>query len=214
MLRSLRMNEPITRDPELTRERILEAGFELFVGRGFAAVSMRELAERSGVTKSLIHHHFGTKEALWGAVKEAAFARYYEAQKDELEGADSPDSELLRNGVIRYFRFLQDNPQVVRLFTWMHLEDDTSCSEMDAELVELGARRVREAQEAGLLRPDVNPSHVVTVFIHACSQWFELRAQHKHWTGVGTDEEYLDDFLKIFMDGLAPEGAGPDTHSS
>ncbi len=200
------MSEATTRDPELTRERILEAGFELFVDKGFAAVSMRQLADRSGVTKSLIHHHFGTKEALWSAVKEAAFSRYYEVQKDELEHADSPDPELLKNGVIRYFRFLQENPQVVRLFAWMHLEGDTTCSEMDAELVDLGARRVREAQAAGLLRSDVNPSHVVTVFIHACSQWFELRPQHKHWTGVGTDDEYLDDFLKIFIDGLTPEG--------
>ncbi|MEE4302532.1 MAG: TetR/AcrR family transcriptional regulator, partial [Wenzhouxiangella sp.] len=169
------MNEATTRDPDLTRSRILQAGFELFVDKGFAAVSMRELAQRSGVTKSLIHHHFGTKEGLWDAVKEAAFSRYYEGQKDELEGADAPDSNLLRNGVIRYFRFLQENPQVVRLFTWMHLENDSTCSEMDAELVALGARRVREAQEAGLLRADVNPTHVVTIFIHACSQWFEVR---------------------------------------
>ncbi|WP_376695095.1 TetR/AcrR family transcriptional regulator [Wenzhouxiangella sp. EGI_FJ10305] len=209
------MNESIaTRDPDLTRARILEAAFDLFVDRGFAAVSMRELAERSGVTKSLIHHHFGTKEGLWDAVKEVAFARYYEGQKDELEGADSPDPKLLSNGVIRYFRFLQDNPQVVRLFTWMHLEGDTTCNEMDAELVELGARRVREAQEAGLLRSDVNPTHVVTVFIHACSQWFEVRTQHKNWKGNGSDDEYLDDFLKIFMDGLAPRATVPQTDDS
>lgn len=205
------MNETMTRDPDLTRSRILQAGFDLFVDRGFAAVSMRELAQRSGVTKSLIHHHFGTKEGLWDAVKEVAFSRYYEAQRDELEGADSPDSGLLRNGVIRYFRFLQENPKVVRLFTWMHLEGDATCNEMDAELVKLGARRVREAQEAGLLRADVNPTHVVTVFIHACSQWFEVRTQHKNWEGIGSDDEYLDDFLKIFMDGLAPPTTGPET---
>ncbi|RFF28457.1 MULTISPECIES: TetR/AcrR family transcriptional regulator [unclassified Wenzhouxiangella] len=206
------MNESIaTRDPDLTQARILDAAFDLFVDKGFAAVSMRELAERSGVTKSLIHHHFGTKEGLWDAVKEAAFARYYEGQKDELEGADSPDPELLKNGVTRYFRFLQENPQVVRLFTWMHLEGDTTCNEMDAELVELGARRVREAQDAGLLRSDVNPTHVVTVFINACSQWFEVRPQHKNWEGIGSDDEYLDDFLKIFMDGLAPRATGPET---
>lgn len=209
------MNESIaTRDPDLTRARILEAGFDLFVDRGFAAVSMRELAERSGVTKSLIYHHFGTKEGLWDAVKEAAFSRYYEGHKDELEGADTPDSGLLRNGVIGYFRFLQENPQVVRLFTWMHLEGDSTCNEMDAELVALGARRVREAQEAGLLRADVNPTHVVTVFIHACSQWFEVRPQHRNWEGIGSDDEYLDDFLKIFMDGLAPRAGGQDTDAN
>src|SRR5690554_515827 len=110
------MNDAATRDSDLTRARILQAAFELFVERGFAAVSMRELAAASDVTKSLIHHHFGTKEGLWKAVKQAAFERYYEAQKDDLVEAQAADPELLRKGVIRYFQFLQQNPQVVRLF--------------------------------------------------------------------------------------------------
>jgi len=207
------MNEPATRDAELTRGRILDAGFDLFVEKGFAGVSMRELAVRSGVTKSLIHHHFGTKEGLWDAVKEAAFARYYEGQKDELLAADAPDSQLLRKGVIRYFRFLKDNPRVVRLFTWMHLERDTTCNEMDSELVALGADRVKRAQSEGLLRDDVNPTHVVTTFINACTQWFQTRDQHDDWQGIGDDDEYLEDFLKIFMDGLAPQ-TGPSSIDS
>lgn len=202
------MNDAAIRDPDQTRARILEAGFERFVDKGFAAVSMRELAEASGVTKSLIHHHFGTKEALWDAVKESAFARYYEGQKQELLDADAPDEALLRNGVIRYFEFLRDNPRVVRLFAWMHIEGDTTCNEMDSELVALGADRVRRAQERGLLRDDVNPTHVVTTFINACSQWFQTRDQHRNWLGMGSDAEYLDDFLKIFMDGLAPPATG------
>jgi len=199
------MNEPVTRDPELTRARILQAAFDLFVEKGFAAVTMRELAEGSGVTKSLIHHHFGTKEELWDAVKEQAFARYYEGQKEDLERADGSDTDLLSKSVVRYFRFLADNPKVVRLFTWAHLEGDSSCSHMDAELVGLGAERVRQAQQAGQLRDDVNPTHVVTTFINACTQWFATCEHHADWPGMGNDEEYLEDFLQIFMRGLQPD---------
>lgn len=193
-----------TRDPDLTRERILEAAHVLFVEQGFAAVSMREIAARSAVTKSLIHHHFGSKEALWELVKERAFAAYAEGQMAELEGAREPDAELLRNAVLRYFAFLQANPGVVRLFAWTHLEEDQSCGKLDAELVRLGAERVRRAQERGLLRSDVNPSHVVTTMVNACNQWFEAKAHHSQWPGVGGDAEYLDDFLKIFLEGLLP----------
>jgi TetR/AcrR family transcriptional regulator len=199
------MNTPTgTRDPDLTRENILAAAHALFVARGFAAVSMREIAARSGVTKSLIHHHFGSKEALWELVKEKAFAAYAENQEAELRAADAPDAELLSNAVTSYFAFLQANPEVVRLFAWTHLDEDQSCGRLDAELVRLGAERIRQAQERGLLRADVNPAHVVTMFVNACTQWFEARAHHSQWPGVGDDQQYLDDFLKIFMAGLSP----------
>ncbi|TVR97526.1 MAG: TetR/AcrR family transcriptional regulator [Wenzhouxiangellaceae bacterium] len=204
------MSETSTRDPELTRARILDAAFELFVEKGFAAVSVREIAERSDVTKSLIHHHFGGKEGLWEATKELAFSQYFQGQKEELDLAETPGPELLINGVIRYFHFLKDNPGVVRLFAWTHLEGDTSCAHLDGELVRLGANRVREAQQAGLLRPDVNPTHVVTIFVSLCTQWFEARDHHAQWPGMGDDEAFLDDFLKIFMEGLLPRPPAPN----
>jgi TetR/AcrR family transcriptional regulator len=199
------MNAPVqTRDPDHTRERILEAAHALFVEKGFAAVSMRAIAARSGVTKSLIHHHFGSKEALWELVKEQAIAAYAESQVAALQEATEPDAELLRKGVADYFEFLRANPSVVRLFSWTHLDEDQSCGRLDGELVRLGAERIRQAQERGLMRPDVNPAHVVTMFVNACTQWFAARTHHSQWPGVGDDDEYLADFLKVFMEGLLP----------
>lgn len=198
------MTQPATRDPDLTRARILEAALALFVEQGPAAVTMREIAAASGVTKSLIHHHFGSKEALWSAVKEDAFLRYAQGQRADLEATSAPGSELLENSVLRYFRFLQQHPDVVRMFAWAHLEKDDSCGEVDAALVSLGAQRIREAQQAGVLRNDINPTHVVTIFVNACTYWFEARAHHAQWPGIGSDEEFLEDFLKVFMAGLAP----------
>lgn len=198
------MSQPATRDPDLTRARILEAALALFVEQGPAAVTMREIAAASGVTKSLIHHHFGSKEALWSAVKEDAFLRYAQGQRADLEAASTPGSELLENSVVRYFRFLQQHPGVVRMFAWAHLEKDDSCGEVDAALAGLGAQRIREAQQAGLLRDDINPTHVVTIFVNTCTYWFEARAHHAQWPGIGSDEEFLEDFLKVFMAGLAP----------
>jgi TetR/AcrR family transcriptional regulator len=199
-----------TRDPDLTRERILEAAYKLFVSKGFAAVSMRDLARESGVTKSLIHHHFGSKEALWELVKEQAIAAYAEGQVAQLKAAEAPDAELLRDSIARYFHFLEQNPEVVRLFAWTHLDADQSCGQLDAELVRLGAERVRQAQARGLLRADVNPTHVVTLFVNGCTHWFQARAHHAQWPGVGNDAEYLEDFLKIVMEGLLPRPAEED----
>jgi len=198
------MNQSAPRDPDRTRARILDAAFAQFVANGFADVTMREIAAQSGVTKSLIHHHFGSKDALWDAVKEHAFARYANEQRAELEQAEHPDAALLERSVVNYFRFLKDNPQVVRLLAWTHLEGDENCGEIDAELVGLGAHRIRQGQQSGLFRDDVNPTHVVTIFVMTCLQWFEARSHHAQWPGIGRDEDFLDDFLKVFMRGLAP----------
>lgn len=196
---------PVTRDPDLTRSRILEAAFALFVEKGFADVAMREIAERSGVTKSLIHHHFGSKEALWKASKESAFELYAENQRRDLMEAEPSNGDLLRRGVISYFHFLKSHPEVVRLFAWAHLERDECVGENDSELVRLGAERIREGQEAGIFRADINPVHVITTFVITCTHWFEAHSHHSQWQGIGSDEEFLDDFLKIFMDGLKPQ---------
>lgn len=198
------MIEATTRDPDLTRARIFEAARELFVEYGFAAVNIRTIAEKSGVTKSLIHHHFGSKDQLWEEVKQRAFDTYAARQQEMLEAATDPDAELLRSSVVAYFHFLKDNPDVVRLFSWTHLERDESCGENDRDLVALGAERVRQAQEKGALRADVNPAHIVTLFINTCTMWFEAASHHGQWPGVGSDEEFLEDFLKVFMEGLLP----------
>src|SRR5271169_3138544 len=47
-----------------TRERILEVSLELFNEQGYDKTSLREIAERLGVTKAALYYHFERKEDL------------------------------------------------------------------------------------------------------------------------------------------------------
>jgi AcrR family transcriptional regulator len=47
---------------------VLESAADLFAERGPAATSIRDIAARSKVNHGLIHRHFGSKDALVGAV--------------------------------------------------------------------------------------------------------------------------------------------------
>ncbi|MFB6627394.1 TetR/AcrR family transcriptional regulator [Streptomyces sp. NPDC056374] len=49
------------------RQQMLEAATEEFGSRGYAAASLTAVAERVGVTKTLLHQYFGTKEDLYVA---------------------------------------------------------------------------------------------------------------------------------------------------
>jgi AcrR family transcriptional regulator len=55
-----------------TRERILSAAEALFMERGFAATSLREITSRAQVNLAAVNYHFGSKEELIRAV----FARH------------------------------------------------------------------------------------------------------------------------------------------
>ena len=53
-----------------TRQRILDAAQALFIERGYEATSLREIAERVGVTKAALYYHFTSKEELLRALLE------------------------------------------------------------------------------------------------------------------------------------------------
>ncbi|MEV4439176.1 TetR/AcrR family transcriptional regulator [Streptomyces sp. NPDC049577] len=47
-----------------TRERIQQTALQLFLSRGYANTSLREIAEELGVTKAALYYHFKTKEDI------------------------------------------------------------------------------------------------------------------------------------------------------
>ncbi|MFD3997246.1 TetR/AcrR family transcriptional regulator [Streptomyces sp. NPDC058583] len=51
----------------LRRQQMLEAATEEFGSHGYTAASLAAVAERVGVTKTLLHQYFGTKEDLYVA---------------------------------------------------------------------------------------------------------------------------------------------------
>jgi AcrR family transcriptional regulator len=53
------------------RDRILAAAIEEFGSAGYDGATIRGIAARAGVDSALIHHHFGTKADLFGAVIDA-----------------------------------------------------------------------------------------------------------------------------------------------
>ncbi|MBK3581603.1 TetR family transcriptional regulator [Streptomyces sp. MBT65] len=57
-----------------TRDRILTAAREEFSERGYEKTSVRGIAKAAGVDSALVHHYFGTKEQVFEASIEVAFA--------------------------------------------------------------------------------------------------------------------------------------------
>ena len=48
-----------------TRERILDTALDLFIEQGYDKTSLREIAERVGVTKAALYYHFASKDQIF-----------------------------------------------------------------------------------------------------------------------------------------------------
>ena len=59
------MNEETHSKGERTRETVLQAAYELFLEKGYAATSVREIAERAGLALGGIYNHFANKDAIF-----------------------------------------------------------------------------------------------------------------------------------------------------
>lgn len=57
-----------------TRDRIVGAAREEFSARGYDRTSVRRIAQAAGGDSALVHHCFGTKEQVFAAAVEVAFA--------------------------------------------------------------------------------------------------------------------------------------------
>ena len=64
-----------------TRQRILDAAFNCLVARGYASLSVRDIAKDAGVNHALISYYFGGKDQLVIAVLDDANRRLLERQQ-------------------------------------------------------------------------------------------------------------------------------------
>lgn len=73
--------------------KIISAAEAEFAERGFDGVGMKALAARAGVSQSLLHYHFGSKDKLYAAVIESRSALINGERRALLDAADptAPD---------------------------------------------------------------------------------------------------------------------------
>ncbi|MFJ8792117.1 TetR family transcriptional regulator [Streptomyces sp. NPDC102462] len=89
-----------------TRDRILTAAREEFSERGYEKTSVRGIAKAAGVDSALVHHYFGTKEQVFEAAIEVAFAPALNASN--VVGAGPLDG--IGERLTRFFFGIWENP--------------------------------------------------------------------------------------------------------
>lgn len=100
-------------------EQTLEAAHSLFAERGYAAVTMDEIAAAVGVTKPLLYNYFGNKERLYIACMERAGDSLIQTIAEAVGKTENP-GDALGAGVRAFFGFLDSDRSA-----WAVLFDET-----------------------------------------------------------------------------------------
>jgi AcrR family transcriptional regulator len=141
---------------ERTRRRLLEIAVERFGAQGYKATSVSEIARAAGLTQAAVYAYFESKEQLFDAAVDTDAEAAILAAANGV--ATTPAGQLVPMVLVLLVGGLGNHPLAERVLAGK--EPDTLPRLVDLpalrQLRSLIADRVRLAQAAGEVRPDVD----------------------------------------------------------
>jgi AcrR family transcriptional regulator len=83
------------RDTSKTKDKIIEAAFDLFYNQGYQATTVDQVIEKSGVSRPTLYTHFSTKEDLCRAYLSERKTRDLTAFKEAMRRESNPRDRYL-----------------------------------------------------------------------------------------------------------------------
>ena len=150
------------RDRERTRQEILDIAFEEFAENGLSGGNTDAIAARANITKRLIFYYFNSKEELFTAVLEMAYAEMRAAEEDLHLEALEPEAAIRRLAEFT-FDFHQTHPEFVRLVSienihrGRHIAASKRLKEMTQPSISQIAKVLERGAACGAIRPGIDP---------------------------------------------------------
>jgi AcrR family transcriptional regulator len=140
------------------RRRIVDAALDEFARVGFEGAQIERIAAAAGCNRALVYFYFGNKTGLF----EAALSEAAEHREEQM--AAQPSS--LAEGLVYWFRQNVAEPRRIRLVMQEALAPALAGAPerrkgYHARQIEV----VKAFQNAGLLRSDISPSRLLTLFL-------------------------------------------------
>lgn len=113
--------EPRSRDADRSQQIILAAACDEFAQHGLAGARVDRIAERAGLNKRLIYYYFTSKDELFLAVLEAAYADIRAAEQ-QLHLTDMPPPQAIRRLTEFTWNYYLEHPEFLTLLNSENLE--------------------------------------------------------------------------------------------
>jgi AcrR family transcriptional regulator len=164
------------RSRDATRQRLIEAGTDLFALQGLHATTTVQVAQRAGVAAGTFYLHFKDKHVLFREIAFAAFASLRERLVRASAGAGDDPLAVVRARIEELLDFAEENRNLVRvLFGRDHAAAALSEDVFDDMLpgIEAGLRKRIAAGQSAPLDPAVTAQALAAMWTRVCSWWIE-----------------------------------------
>lgn len=185
--------------PGYDRSQILEVAVTLFNEQGYDATSVAGLADRLGLTKSALYHHFDSKEQLLAAALDDALTAL-EGVLAEPGATTGTPAERLDFVLHAAVDVLIDRLPSVTLLLRVRGNSPTERAALERRRAfdQRVTALVQEAQDAGLVRADIDSAvttRLVFGMINSVVEWYRP-------TGKIDSERLAHDVVTIALDGM------------
>jgi TetR/AcrR family transcriptional regulator, cholesterol catabolism regulator len=200
---------PRRRDPDgaaVSREQrradVLAAAADLFATRGYAATTVREVAEAAGILGGSLYYHFDSKESMADEILSGFLAQLW-ADYDRVTGAGLGPAETFRELIVSSFRCIDQHRPAVMIYQkeTAHLAEHPRFAyllESRRKFREMWLTVLDAGVMAGVFRADLDTGLVYrfirdTVWLAA--SWF------RH-DGPLTADEIARQYITMTLDGI------------
>jgi AcrR family transcriptional regulator len=182
------------RNPDRSRERILDSAEQLFAEKGYEETSLADVGRLAGVSRATPGYFYGSKAELHRAVLDRCFADVRRAVREGRERAlasgQTPEV-ILAGAVADYADFVAARPNFVRLIEREALSDRTVLEGMPLRLAVWQEALAAFRQEVGLDLSDPSEAAHLLLSLVALT-WFPIVHRGTFLKAVGLDPQAPD----------------------
>jgi AcrR family transcriptional regulator len=147
---------------EQLRRRILDAASAEFARSGLGGARVDRIAAQAGANVRMLYYYFSSKDDLFLAVLERAYATIREAERALALDKGEPQEAMRR--LVRFtWGYYFSHPEFITLLNsenlhqGRHLERSARISQLHAPFLEMIGRLLERGARAGVFRHDVDP---------------------------------------------------------
>ncbi|MBP2020007.1 AcrR family transcriptional regulator [Symbiobacterium terraclitae] len=183
------------------RSEIIATAQQLFTQSGYAAVSLGQIADEVGVTKSALYNHFASKEALYAEVVCSLMASIAEAIR---RVADAPLStaerlrEIAGHALVRIPVRSRIDEMMRDVAEHLSTEERALVTTAHGQMLDAMTAVMQRGVDAGELRADLPADFLATSFLMLVSGY----QGHHHIREDAREPEQLPDrVVSLFLEG-------------